>query len=167
MKKIPALLLACALTVPTFAADTATKAVPPPTLAASEAKVTAPLVLKDGVVSNAQRTELTDGGKAVFEFSVAQAGNYEIHAVASAADEDSNSFFLNVDAPPEDPAMIWDIEVTNGFEDRVVNWRGNGESGSGEFSPKVFALSAGKHQLIVVGREPAQLKSVSIRPAAK
>lgn len=165
MKKIPACLILCALTLPVFAEDPAPKKESPPTLSATDAKVTAPLVVKDGAISNPDRTEIADGGKAIFEFTIAKAGNYEIHAVANAPDEDSNSFFLNIDAQPEDP-MIWDIEVTNGFEERVVNWRGNGESGSGEFSPKIFALSAGKHQLIVVGREPSQLKSVSIRPAA-
>ena len=37
--------------------------------------------------------------------------------------------------------MIWDIELTNGFEERVVNWRGTGEAGSDEFNPKVFKLT--------------------------
>ena len=85
--------------------------------------------------------------------------------VVSAPDEDSNSFYLNIDAEPADPLMIWDLEVTSGFEERIGNWRGSGDSGSGEFSPKVFKLTAGEHKLIIGGREPASLKSITIRPA--
>jgi hypothetical protein len=166
MKNSSVALLVCALCIPALAADSAKKGTPPAPvdLAATAAKLTPPLVLKDGVISNPQRTEIADGGKAVFEFTIAQAGDYVIHAMANATDEEANSFFVNIDAPPDD-SMIWDIEVTNGFEDRIVNWRGNGEAGSAEFAPKVFKLAAGKHQLIVVGREPSQLKSFSIRPA--
>jgi hypothetical protein len=73
---------------------------------------------------------------------------------------------VNVDTQPEDPVMIWDIEPTNGFEERIVSWRGNGDASSDEFAPKHFNLSAGAHKLFIVGREPAQLKSISIRLAA-
>jgi hypothetical protein len=56
--------------------------------------------------------------------------------------------------------------VTSGFEERTVSWRGKGTAESDEIVPKRFNLSAGAHKLIIVGREPAQLKSISIRPAA-
>ena len=133
---------------------------------ASAAVVTAPLVLKDGAISQPQQTELAEGGKAVFEFTLAKTGSYVIHAEVNAPAEDANSFFLNIDAPPEDPAMIWDIDVTNGFEERIVSWRGKGDVDSDEFKPKVFKLSAGTHKLFLVGREPTFLKSISIRLAA-
>jgi hypothetical protein len=175
MKNIPALLLACALALPVFAEEAATKTPPPAAMgkdaagakiiSVAEAVVTAPLVLKDGAIAQPSQTELAGGGKATFTFKVAAAGDYVIHAVVNAPDEDSNSFFLNIDAAPEDPLMIWDMEVTKGFENRVVSWRGNGDSGSDEFAPKIFKLTAGEHKLFIVGREPAQLKSVSIRPA--
>jgi hypothetical protein len=176
MKTLSTLLLAAAFAVPTFAEDAAKKAAPAPAPAAAKetpaapslpvtaAVVTAPFVLKDGAISQPSQTEVSGGGKAVFTFNVAKAGDYVIHAVANAPDEDSNSFFLNVDGQPEDPLMIWDLEVTKGFENRIVGWRGSGDSASPEFTPKVFKLTAGEHKLIVVGREPALLKSVSIRP---
>jgi hypothetical protein len=133
---------------------------------ATAAKVTKPLTLKDGVLSVPDRVDLADGGQAVFEFTVPKDGDYVIYGIVSAPDDDNNSFYVNVDTPPkEDPLMIWDIDHTNGFEERAVNWRGNGEAGSGEFSPKVFKLTAGAHKLYLAGREPAQLKSISIRPA--
>jgi hypothetical protein len=177
MKIVFALLLASVPAVLTFAQDAATKATPaaaanpaPPAatvLPVSVAVVSAPFVLKDGAISQPAQTELAEGGKAIFTFTVAKAGDYVIHAVANAPDEDSNSFFLNIDAQPEDPLMIWDLEVTKGFEERVVSWRGGGDSSSDEIVPKIFKLSAGQHKLIIIGREPGQLKSVSIRPAAK
>ncbi len=176
MKTFSALLLACALAVPSFAQDAATNAAPQQTsnqvmqavltLPASAGVVSAPLVLTNGCISQPAQTELAVGGKAIFDFTLTNAGNYVIQAVVNAPNEDSNSFFVNVDAQPEDPEMIWDIDVTSGFEVRTVSWRGNGDSGSDEFVPKRFNLSAGVHKLIIVGREPTQLKSVSICPAA-
>ena len=67
---------------------------------------------------------------------------------------------------PQDPTMIWDLETTIGFEERISNWRGSGDSESnGEFVPKAFQLTAGEHKLIIGGREPASLKSIAITPA--
>jgi hypothetical protein len=176
MKKLPALFLAGSLAVFSLAEDAAKKAAPASaasapaaaaTIPASAAKLTAPLALKDGVISQPAQTELAEGGKAVFDFTVEKPGTYVIHAVVDGSAEDSNSFYLNIDAPPEDPVMIWDIDVTSGFEERVVSWRGSGDAENDEFKPKKFQLTAGAHKLIIVGREPAKLKSVSIRPASK
>ena len=175
MKKLTAFLLVCCFASLTSAQDAASKksapatdSKSPPSIAAAEAKVTPPMALKGGILSQPERTELADGGKAVFEFTVPKEGEYVVYAVVSAPDDDNNSFYVNVDtAPKDDPLMIWDIDLTSGFEERVVNWRGSGEAGSDEFNPKVFKLVAGAHKLFLVGREPAQLKSVSIRPAKK
>ena len=106
--------------------------------------------------------DVAAGGKAVFHFSITNAGDYQIESVVYAPDDSSNSFFVNIDAPPTDPDMIWDIEVTDGFEKRLVNWRGDGDSSNGQFVPKTFKLGVGGHTLILVGREPdVRLKSVT------
>ncbi len=177
MKISSALLLASALAIPSFAQAATTNAAPQSasnqvtqavlTLPVSAAVVSAPLILTNGCISQPEQTELAGGGRAVFNFTITNAGNYVIQAVVNAPGEDANSFYVNVDAPPEDPAMIWDIDVTNGFEERIVSWRGNGDANSDEIVPKRFNLSAGAHKLIIVGREPAQLKSITICPAAK
>lgn len=173
------LLLVCGLAFPLAAQDTNTNATPGTaastnvvaspvvTLPASSATVTAPLVLTNGVISQPEQTELGEGGKAVFTFTVTNEGDYVITAQVNAPDEASNSFFVNVDAQPEDPTMIWDIDVTSGFETRTVSWRGNGDANSDEISPKKFHLAAGEHKLIVVGREPTGLKSLAIYATAK
>lgn len=174
MKTISLLVLAGVLAIPVLAVDALVKTALPanqkstpsnPTMSVTAAKITAPFVVKDGAVSQPERTEVSGGGRAVFTFTVAAAGDYVVAGVVNAPDEDSNSFYLNIDAEPEDPLMVWDLDVTSGFEERISNWRGSGEAGSGEFNPKVFKLKAGEHKLIVVGREPASLKSVAIRPA--
>jgi hypothetical protein len=62
--------------------------------------------------------------------------------------------------------MIWDIDLTMGFEKRLLSWRGNGDSATDQFAPKRFTLEPGAHKLIIIGREAdTQLKSVTIRPA--
>lgn len=171
MKKLPLLLLVGAFGLAVSAAEPVKKeASPAPKsdasaeikLKASAATVAAPLVLKDGFLSQPEQTAL-EGGKAVFEFTVPTAGTYQISGLVDAPAEDANSFYLNVDAPPADPEMIWDIAVTTGFEERVVCWRGNGTPEESQFSPKLFKLSAGAHKLFIVGREPAKLKGVTIK----
>lgn len=165
MKKLPLLVLAGIMAIPAFAADTPAKPASPAVMAATEAKLTGPFVLKDGAISQPATTGLGDGGRAVFTIQVATAGEYFVIGTVNAPDENSNSFFLNIDAEPQE-TMIWDLENTSGFEERTSNWRGNGDSESnGEFVPKSFKLTAGEHKLIVGGREPAALKSVAIRPA--
>jgi hypothetical protein len=137
------------------------------TFPVSAGTVLAPFVLTNGYLfQTGERAEAGEGGKAVYAFAVTNAGEYVIHATVNAPAEDSNSFFLNIDGNPEDPLMIWDIDPTSGFEERVVSWRGDGSDGADQFIPKRFKLTEGKHQLIIFGREPdAQLKSISIRPA--
>jgi len=128
--------------------------------------ITAPFVLPNGILSQPEQTDVAEGGKAIYNFTITNAGNYLILGMVNAEEESMNSFFVNVDTQPDD-LMIWDIDLTKGFEERTVNWRGNGAADSGEFVPKRFKLSAGAHKLIIVGREPAQLKSISIRPTAE
>lgn len=165
MKTLTLLGLACALALPAFA-DTPAKEMPA-VIPVAAATLTAPFVLKDGAIAQPSQTEVAGGGKAVFTVTVARTGDYVIHAMVDAPNEDENSFYLNFDAMPEDPLMVWDMTVTKGFEERIVSWRGSGDQDSDEFIPKVFKLTAGEHKLIIVGREPAKLQSVSLRPAAK
>jgi hypothetical protein len=116
--------------------------------------VSAPFVVSGGAISQAAQTDVTSGGRAAYTFVVTNAGNYVIQAVVNAPSEAENSLYVNVDGEPQDPAMIWQIPVTSGFESLVVSWQGAGTYDAPQFVPKVFALSAGTHQLIVRGREP-------------
>jgi hypothetical protein len=169
---ISSIVLTLALAVPAFAQDITTNSAADvqalgQAFPASAAALTAPMVLtNDYFFLTGDQAEVANGGKAVFNFTITNAGNYVIETLVNADAENANSFFVNVDAQPEDPAMIWDIEVTTGFEKRVVSWRGAGDSSSDEFSPKHFNLTPGAHTIVVVGREPdTQLKSLVIRPA--
>jgi hypothetical protein len=176
MKLFPLTLLVCLLAIPALAQGTKTNSAPESTsttnavaapvltLAASAGTVTAPLELKSGSLSQPDTTDLAGGGKAVFSFTITNAATYLIRGIVNAPAEDANSFYVYVDTPQADAdTMIWDIEVTEGFVQRTVNWRGNGSSGSDEFDPKRFPLSAGPHKLYVTGREGgAELKSLSL-----
>jgi hypothetical protein len=174
MKQFSAVFMACALAIPAAAQDAtktnsaaATAHAPGQTFLASAATVTAPLVFtNDYIHLESDMADVAAGGKAVFHFSITNAGDYQIESVVSATDDSSNSFFANIDAQPTEPDMIWDIDVTDGFEKRLVNWRGDGDASNGQFVPKTFKLGIGDHTLILVGREPdARLKSVTIFPA--
>lgn len=129
----------------------------PPVVAILEAEsgtVTAPFVVVGGSLSQPMETELSSGGRAVYRFSVPSSGVYALTAMVNAPGESADSFFINIDAEPADPFMIWDVSpLTVGPESRWVSWRGNGTFSSAEFNPKTFNLVAGEHSLIVVGRE--------------
>ena len=160
------------LTVDTAAAGvTVTSGRPPPdyplSFAADSGALTAPFVAVGGIVSQSLLTSLVGSGEAVYNFTIDWPGNYVVSASLNAPSGSENSLYINVDGEPTDPLMIWDIPVTSGFTNLTANWRGNATSGPPQFSPKVFALTVGTHQLYVRGREPnVQFQSFTISPAA-
>ena len=92
----------------------------------------------------------------------------------------ANSFYVNIDAEPQEPQMIWDIPVTTGFENRLVSWGGDGAGAPGVPHLKYFHLGAGLHELVVRGREagvklrtiyvvprPSPVSNVVIEPASR
>jgi hypothetical protein len=145
--------------------------VPPPganlTFEAESGTVSAPFYVGGGYVAqDVQTTTLDDSGRAVYAFHITAAGYYGITTIVNAPGDGSNSFWVNVDAEPTDPAMICDVPVTSGFEARTCSWRGNGTFDANEFTPKAFWLSAGTHTLIIRGRESGvQLDRITICPA--
>ncbi|HWX19233.1 MAG TPA: hypothetical protein VN578_04910 [Candidatus Binatia bacterium] len=132
---------------------------------ATAAVLSGPFALASGAISQSTETGVTNGGQAAFTFTITTAGNYVVQALVNAPSTAANSFFVNVDGQPQDPTMIFDVPLTSGFEQRIVSWRGNGTDVSDQFVPKTFSLTAGVHQLIIVGREAnTQLQAVSILP---
>jgi hypothetical protein len=51
--------------------------------------------------------------------------------------------------------MVWDIRLTHGVELRRLSWRGTGsaDASNQQYNPKVFTLTAGRHTVIIRGRE--------------
>ena len=125
------------------------------TFAANTGTISAPFVASNGTISQSVTTGVTNGGQAVYTFDIVNAGNYLVSAMVIAPSLSQNSFYVNIDAEPTDPLMIWDIPVSTGLTSQTVSWRGNGNGNpaSAEYIPKVFALSAGTHRLIIRGHE--------------
>jgi hypothetical protein len=134
---------------------------------ADSGTLTSPFIAVNGIVSQSLQTSLTGSGEAVYNFPIDLSGKYVVSALLSAPSTGENSVYINVDGEPTDPLMIWDIPVTTGFTNQIASWRGNGSpNGPPQFSPKVFNLKAGTHQLYVRGREAnVQLQSFTIVPA--
>jgi hypothetical protein len=131
------------------------------TLFPSAATITAPFVLSGGLISQPLTTTVGVGGSAVYQVSNAVPGNYMILGWVKAPDTNSNSFYVNVDAQPTDPTMIWNVPVSPSLTGRFVTWQGVSDNVA-----KVFFLSAGTHQIIVRGREGnTQLENISFFPA--
>ena len=136
------------------------------TFSATSGVITSPFVVTNGYIyqpSPVQST-ITNGGTATYTFNITNAGNYVIQALVNAPTNGMDSFFVNIDAMPTDPYMIWKIlPATVGFQNEVVCWQGTGAYNTPEFVPEVFNLTAGTHQLIIVGREAGtELQSISI-----
>ena len=120
---------------------------------AEQGEITPPFAVVNGVVlQNTLTQNPADGGRALYRFSIQEAGEYKIKAIVKAADASSNSIFVGMDSEP-DTSMIWDVPLTNGFEEREVFWR-DGISPDGSASAaKLFTLVPGEHILIFRGRE--------------
>ncbi len=125
------------------------------TFAADCGTITAPFAATNGTLCQSVGTTLTNGGRAVYCFTIAKPGNYLVSAMVKAPNEGANSLYVNIDAEPTDPLMIWDIPVCTSLASRTVSWRGNGngDPASSQYLPKTFTLAAGAHQLIIRGRE--------------
>jgi hypothetical protein len=129
--------------------------------------VQAPFAEADGLVSQGvQTTNPSEGGKLTGRVSIPVAGDYRVAIKVNAPSTASDSIFVGFDQEPT-PEAIFDIPPTSGIEERVVSWRGTGEPGAPEFSPKLWRLGAGTHTLYVIGREPrVQIDSLVISATA-
>ena len=126
---------------------------PAATFEAESGTITSPLTVTGGAISQNVTTGITDGGRAVYSFSISSNGVYTVAALVNAPSLTENSFYVNIDAEPTDPFTIWDIPVTTGYEMRTLSWRGYGAADSYSINPKGFLLSAGSHTLTLIGRE--------------
>src|SRR5208337_3320318 len=90
---------------------------------AKAAEVTPPFILTNGGFFQTVCTGLTNGGRACFHFAITNAGDWVVRAKVEAPPNETNSFYVNIDAEPEDPKMIWDIAPTAGFQDKFIFWR--------------------------------------------
>jgi hypothetical protein len=133
---------------------------PPPPLMpslsfeAEAGQILFPFVVSGGAVSQSTNTMTPSlGGAARYRFNITQPADYIVRVAVNATNVNADSLFINIDADPTDPVMIWDIGVTTGIEERIVSWRGNGTFDTPQFSPKIFSLAAGEHTLTIRGRE--------------
>jgi hypothetical protein len=130
---------------------------------ATSGTVTAPFIITNNYIYQPVETGIGGSGRAAYNFTIATAGTYVVQTSVNAANEGANSFFINIDAEPQDPYMITDIAVTAGVELRTLSWRGNGTFNASQFVPKLFNLAPGSHQLIIRGREASTLlQSIAI-----
>jgi parallel beta-helix repeat protein len=127
--------------------------IPVLTIAATNGTIIAPFTITNGLVSQSVFTPGTNGGQALYNFTNATAGNYIVSAFVGAPSLSQNSFYVNIDKPPTNATMIWDIPLTPVLTNQTVSWQGtgNGNPTNSQFIPKVFNLKAGKHQLIFLG----------------
>jgi len=127
--------------------------------------ITAPFLISGNSIYQSAQTTVSGGGTAVYGFVITNAGQYTVTANVEAPGDANNSFYINMDTFPTDPTMIWDIPIYAGFTNEVVSWRGNGTDTAPQFAPQIWNLSAGTHQLIVIGREAdTYLGQITIAP---
>ena len=141
------------------------------TFAAQNGSITAPFVFGTNGTTiyfyqPVQTVGINGNGIAIYNFTITNAGNYEVQALVNAPNDGANSLYVNIDAVPQDPGMTWDIVMTSGFEGRLVSWRGTGTDTANQFVPWIFPLTNGLHQILFYGREAnTQVAGFSILPA--
>jgi len=129
----------------------------------SAGNIASPFVLSGNYVSQPATTG-TNGGQLVYFFQTTSSSAFAVEAQVDAPSIGANSFYVNIDGPPADPADIWDVPVTAGFTNVIVTWRGNGTNDQiGIYPQQNFSLNPGTHQLVIKGREGgAELGPVTI-----
>ena len=123
------------------------------TFEAESGDVAAPFVTTNGYIWQPTQTGVANGGRAAYDFTITNAGDYVVAAVVAAPAYGERTLYANIDAEPQEPGMIWWIPFTTGFEQRVVSWQGNASCLLPWYAPKIFNLSDGRHQLIIRGRD--------------
>jgi hypothetical protein len=114
----------------------------------------APYVATCGVAAHCVRTNgPAAGGRLSYRFVVNEAGPYVVQAfiAASKLAAPPGAVYLNIDAEPTGPEMIWDVPGDAYYQERLASWRGSGTRQENEFVPVVFYLSEGDHELIIRG----------------
>ena len=104
-----------------------------------------PMKVTGAYISQDVQTTAADGGRASYNFSITNAGVYNVVMVVNAPDDGANSVYVNIDNEPQE-AQAWNIPLTTGFQERIVFW-------TGESAAHAFNLAAGRHALIIRGRE--------------
>jgi len=119
----------------------------PLTIEAESGVISAPFAITNGYVYQPVHTGVTNGGCAVYDFTITNAGRYAILATVNSPDASSNSFFVRIDGEPQNPASVWAFSTKTGFTEQMVTSQ-EGISPSSH----VYALAQGTHQLVVRGR---------------
>lgn len=127
----------------------------PATWLATDGEIGAPLVSTGGYVTNQTETvNPATAGTAIYRFTNGTPCQVAVDVTVNGPNDAANSLFVNVNALPTSPTMIWDINpVTSGDELRTVDWRGTGSADSDEIRPKYFDLVVGTNYLCIAGRE--------------
>jgi len=117
--------------------------------------LTRPFQQKDGyiyqIISNSN--SISGGGVATYQFVAPQDGIYTLRGLIKTINDGRNSFYVDIDKTPTYPEDIWDTPVFSDFTWKRVSARGNGTFDKSQYAPKYYSLKAGKHQIIIVGRE--------------
>lgn len=130
----------------------------PLTIEAESGVISAPFAITNGYVYQPLPTGVTNGGRAVYDFTITNAGKYVILATVNAPDASANTFFVGIDAEPQSPASIWEFPAKTRFTEHLVSLRGNTPPSS-----QAYTLSEGTHQLIIRGSGAnAQLDRLAI-----
>lgn len=108
---------------------------------AAAAAFSYPFVLTNSCLLQSIPTELTNGGRAEFSFTVASTGRYAL-AVMAATTHEGGAIFVNIDAEPVEPAMKYRVPVSESFTNCIVSASGR---------PRFFDLESGTHRVIIRG----------------
>jgi hypothetical protein len=120
---------------------------------AAEGLVTKPFTVTNGFLCQPITTlGATNGGRVSYSFNLTNAGAYVIQALVNAPDGKEHSFYVNMDAEPQDENMVWSLPGTAGFENRFIIWRNDELGFRDQPACKIFHLPRGAHQLIIRGK---------------
>src|SRR6266542_5173323 len=114
--------------------------------------VTGPFVLTNDCICQPVDTDLAGGGRAIFSFTLTNAGTYALICSVNASNPEANSIYVDINHDLQYPQTIWNIPVTTGFENRIVFWPENVTTGVAKPKQKNFTLAPGTHRITFRGK---------------
>ena len=126
------------------------------TLKMSDGQIEGPFLNGPDGLYQTNATSLADGGRAVYAFTITNAGMYAIEVLVKAENAGENAVYVSIDEEPTE-GMVWLIGRTAGSEKRYVSRAG------ANCEQEKFDLASGIHTLRLGGKSPfTYLQGVSL-----
>lgn len=116
----------------------------PAPLSAAQGVISPPFILTNGYLTQTVETSGTNGGRAVYTFTIDYPNEYAVFLVTETPGGDGGSVFVNIDAEPNVADTKCHFPFSDGFATNLVQ-------NPSKAGPRWFPLAKGNHEIVLRG----------------